>query len=1673
MKKLYNQLRTIKRLLTLLILPFLLEGVANGQTITIGSGTASNSYIGYPAPFGNYYSGARHQFIYRKAELQAAGGVNGVISQFGFNVTATNGVAALAGYTVKMGQTATNTLTAFQTNLTTVFSPASYQAVTGWNMHTLSTPFPLDTSLNLVVEVCFFNGVNTYTYNASTQWTTGLPANTTIFNRDDVAGSGCPSTGNNSTTNNTSRPNARLVITQGTPMTYSTAFLTQNNTFPIQTAKSNHEIMRIAVVTTGISNPLSITQFDLATNGTSNAADITRARIYSTGNSKVFDTTTLFGSISNPGFSPYVITGSKALGSDTSYFWLTYDINPSAFVGSIFDAEVSSITVGGTTQYLTSTSATGSRTILSPLAGTYQVGTGQTYTRLENAIADVYYRGISGDVEFVLNNSSDTLYNTLEIQEFTNPSNNKLTIRPATNGLITGNVAGPLIRISASNVVIDGSNSAFTSTRNLTITNTNATGPQVISINSSGTKVISNCSVLNTNIINGAAVSSALVLQDIGGTLGGYYQNILIKNNSIQKAYIGAYIFCAGSATNMNIVVDSNDVNATGVNQNRLVGIYMQGVIGGHIGKNNVGNFNTTNAEVKAGIWLATGAQNIVIERNRISNVGVTTTTSAGHGIRISTGLTNAGISIRNNIIDSIYGGGTTTFHSTSNPAGITLSSTQSGIQIAYNTIKMGGNTLAASAANSAGIRILTGSTADVRNNYINNTLGLSGATGTGTYGIAIETSTAQLSIINTNNYYANASGTGVKAIGRIAGTDYLTLSSWKGAVIADAGSVSENTPFVSASDLHIPTNTASQMESAGTVVAGIDGDYDLDTRSATTPDIGADEFTGIVADLTAPAISYTLLSNNSSVTSRAVTNVTITDGTGVNVSFGSAPRIYYKKPAHANVFGGNGSSDNGWKYAETSNTSSPYSFNIDYSILFGGTVSATDTIQYFIVAQDYAAAVNTGANPSTGFGGTSVSTITSAPTTPNFYIITPAPLAGPYQVGAGQQYTTLTAAVNDLNLRGVSAAVTFNLADATYSTNETFPIVIKKVDGTSATNTVTIKPATGINSVITGSNSSSLIRMEEASYITINGSNNATTTMNLTIKNTSTSGSVIHISSLGTSRGCTNDAILNTTIAGNSVSSTSVYGIFIGSTLGSSGNDNSNITISNDSIYYVGKGIYSLGANAVAGLNISNNKIGNSVIGNSIYNSGIEIDNATSPVVTKNNIVNIKSTTTDLSGPVAIRLSNTSNAAVSKNKITGVAYTGTSGYGAKGIDAVTGNTNAAITNNFVADISSDGDGSDIIAYNNFGIVLRTGSGHSVRNNSIWIAGNRASNTYTNAISAGIFVGASISNADVRNNLVLNTQTSSNSSAGANYGVYSLAAASAFTFLNYNNYFVSSATAAVTKATGYIGSADQLTLANWKSATGLENNSASDSIQFTSLSDLHLTGTSRGNTHFIATPLAAIPTDIDDETRNALYPYMGADENVSFPLPVELTRFAANRKNTESSLLTWATASESNNSHFIIERSADSKSFTGIGSVKGKGNSKAVTNYTFTDETAADFAKSANGIVYYRLTQVDLDGKATYSKVASVLFSNELSGVVVYPNPVVNNLTIANTGIESGVVQIIITDIQGRELVNRSIEMSTTVNKQLVDMSDFEGGIYFVKTILNGKVSNYKVLRAN
>jgi len=122
------------------------------------------------------------------------------------------------------------------------------------------------------------------------------------------------------------------------------------------------------------------------------------------------------------------------------------------------------------------------------------------------------------------------------------------------------------------------------------------------------------------------------------------------------------------------------------------------------------------------------------------------------------------------------------------------------------------------------------------------------------------------------------------------------------------------------------------------------------------------------------------------------------------------------------------------------------------------------------------------------------------------------------------------------------------------------------------------------------------------------------------------------------------------------------------------------------------------------------------------------------------------------------------------------------------------------------------------------------------------------------------------------------------------------------------------------------------------------------------------------------------------------------DREVPIVLPVELVNFTAKVIKSEV-LLEWLTASEKNNDRFEIERSSNGQVFVKFGEVKGHGTSLVKNTYSVRD------AKAVRGINYYRLKQVDEDGKFTYSKVIVVDKSqpDNAMTLVVAPNPVTSS----------------------------------------------------------------------
>jgi len=137
--------------------------VSKATTITIGTGTITNSFTNYPAPYGNYYWGAKHQFLILASELTAAGMTAGNINSLGFRVQTQVGTT-LQGFTISMKLTAVNSLTSFETGLTTVYNPTNFFETAGLNTHSFLSPFYWDGTSNIVIETCFNN--SSYTQNA-------------------------------------------------------------------------------------------------------------------------------------------------------------------------------------------------------------------------------------------------------------------------------------------------------------------------------------------------------------------------------------------------------------------------------------------------------------------------------------------------------------------------------------------------------------------------------------------------------------------------------------------------------------------------------------------------------------------------------------------------------------------------------------------------------------------------------------------------------------------------------------------------------------------------------------------------------------------------------------------------------------------------------------------------------------------------------------------------------------------------------------------------------------------------------------------------------------------------------------------------------------------------------------------------------------------------------------------------------------------------------------------------------------------------------------------------------------------------------------------------------------------------------------------------------------------
>jgi uncharacterized repeat protein (TIGR01451 family) len=138
------------------------------------------------------------------------------------------------------------------------------------------------------------------------------------------------------------------------------------------------------------------------------------------------------------------------------------------------------------------------------------------------------------------------------------------------------------------------------------------------------------------------------------------------------------------------------------------------------------------------------------------------------------------------------------------------------------------------------------------------------------------------------------------------------------------------------------------------------------------------------------------------------------------------------------------------------------------------------------------------------------------------------------------------------------------------------------------------------------------------------------------------------------------------------------------------------------------------------------------------------------------------------------------------------------------------------------------------------------------------------------------------------------------------------------------------------------------------------------------------------------------------------------------PLPVELTRFDAKAVGQDARL-SWTTAQELNNKGFKVERSFDGVSFVQLDFVAGAGSTTQQRQYAYTD---VGVGQQHPGTVYYRLQQVDLSGKVTFSPVRVVLYAPEAPSL--FPNPAYTYTTLNLSALPAVTFDVTLVDMAGR-----------------------------------------------
>ena len=962
-----------------------------------------------------------------------------------------------------------------------------------------------------------------------------------------------------------------------------------------------------------------------------------------------------------------------------------------------------------------------------------------------------------------------------------------------------------------------------------------------------------NINVYGQRLINNSNTTGQLNgIISTGTNTSAFIYNNTIRNLSTTAASTSTVYAINTSGNNINVynnIIDSvasttgpaAGINASGSGTNPAINLY----------GNNIQRVITTGTSAlnsAFGVTNSGAGVALQVYRNYISNITNMGTSTTGVAAGLNVSGTNA--RIYNNFISDVKAWSST---AAAGSRALVLNGGTSNFYVYHNSVYLNHLPQAAGTSSAAVYLAASAASFDLRNNIFVNMMDNSGGgRAVALYAGAASYLTKMAAACNSNLYFAGTPSANNLLYYDGTNSDQSLQALQLRMGVRDQQSISEMPPFVSISqpyNLHLQPGAPTQCERGGQLVGfpvSVATDYDGDARSGLFADIGADEGNFSFQDLTGPYITYTPLNNTTLSTSRTL-NATILDPSGVPTVGAGLPVLYWKVNSSSVFAATTGSTQNG----------------TSYSFSFGAGVVLSDSVTYYIVAQDDAAAPNTIAGPSAGASGYTINppAAATAPILPNTYKVVAAMPAVVY-VGAGQTYTSLTgaepngvfAAINKSIFNGnVDVRVTSDLVED--GTVELTQWLEEGVEGTS----VSISPASAAVKMIAGNslaNGNGLIRLSGVKRARINGAFNGSGNY-LTFRSTGEflpTFMLYNDASRNSIRNCTIEGGTNSTQIG-------VLHFGPGTVLGNDADtvanciirDRSDITaipltlvysggtsdaIANSNNIIADNKLYNFGSNAFSSVGGGNENW--TITGNEMYQSkpvaaevfAINFGSKGTNLISRNSIHDLQMTRNGMLG--GILLQNALNTTVSKNRIYNFPDTsGTLGgivfFGSNGNPAMA----TLVNNQITISPKTTTQGIYGIVDNSFG-----GNTLNVYNNTIYIGGTE--NVSTGASWAYLRQPASgASSNTIRNNIFFNGRKG----RGNHYALGDEKFGSAATFITSNNlYLGNNETNPAQFMDRSGGAATPETFAAWVAATHdissyAENNSVIDpAIFFASIS---------------------------------------------------------------------------------------------------------------------------------------------------------------------------------------------------------------------------------------------